>query len=97
MYNFFKMFFIFSEKDCNGVNLFTWGYPAVTESQKTIVTRKYNLQSEKSNGLSFVFSRHQNEWFYIYCSDILESNTLPKVSENLKLKFHFLILIHMDL
>ncbi|XP_043470901.1 DENN domain-containing protein 10-like [Leptopilina heterotoma] len=69
------------EKDCNGANLFTWGYPAVTESQKTIVTRKYNLQSEKSNGLSFVFSRHQNEWFYIYCSDILESNTLPKVKQ----------------
>lgn len=74
------IFFSSSEKDLNGDTLWTWTYPSVTDEQKTIITRKYNLQSEYCNTQSFVFSRYNNEWFYINSSEVFDTDKLPRVS-----------------
>ncbi|XP_057334969.1 DENN domain-containing protein 10-like [Microplitis mediator] len=69
------------EKDLNGDTLWTWTYPSVTDEQKTIITRKYNLQSEYCNTQSFVFSRYNNEWFYINSSEVFDTDKLPRVKQ----------------
>ncbi|XP_074114977.1 putative DENN domain-containing protein 10 B [Cotesia typhae] len=69
------------EKDLNGDTLWTWTYPSVTDDQKTIITRKYNLQSEHCNTQSFVFSRYNNEWFYINSSEVFDTDKLPRIKQ----------------
>ncbi|XP_014483040.1 PREDICTED: protein FAM45A-like [Dinoponera quadriceps] len=69
------------EKDCNGDVLWTWSYPAVTESQKTVVTRKCNLKLEHNSPHVFVCARHGHDWFYIHCSEVFDSDKLPKVKQ----------------
>ncbi|TGZ53288.1 Protein FAM45B [Temnothorax longispinosus] len=69
------------EKDCNGDVLWTWSYPAVTESQKTVVTRKCNLKLEHTSPHVFVCARHGHDWFYIHCSEVFDSDKLPKVKQ----------------
>ncbi|KAL0122189.1 hypothetical protein PUN28_007146 [Cardiocondyla obscurior] len=69
------------EKDCNGDVLWTWSYPAVTESQKIVVTRKCNLKLEHSSPHVFVCARHGHDWFYIYYSEVFDSDKLPKVKQ----------------
>ncbi|CAL1685610.1 unnamed protein product [Lasius platythorax] len=69
------------EKDCNGDILWTWSYPAVTESQKTVVTRKCNMKLEHSSPHVFVCARHGLDWFYIHCSEVFDSDKLPKVKQ----------------
>lgn len=69
------------EKDCNGDILWTWSYPAVTESQKTVVTRKCNMKLEHSSPHVFVCARHGHDWFYIHCSEVFDSDKLPKVKQ----------------
>lgn len=68
------------EKDSNGDILWTWSYPIVSESQKTVVARKCNLEIEHNSPQVFVFSRHKSDWFYIHCSEVFDSDKLPKVS-----------------
>lgn len=68
------------EKDSNGDILWTWSYPAVTESQKTVVTRKCNMKLEHSSPHVFVCARHGLDWFYIHCSEVFDSDKLPKVN-----------------
>lgn len=69
------------EKDCNGDVLWTWSYPAVTESQKAVVTRKCNLKLEHTSPHVFVCARHGHDWFYIHCSEVFDSDKLPKVKQ----------------
>ncbi|KAL6263311.1 hypothetical protein P5V15_006109 [Pogonomyrmex californicus] len=69
------------EKDCNGDVLWTWSYPSVTESQKIAVTRKCNLKLEHSSPHTFVCARHGHDWFYIHCSEVFDSDKLPKVKQ----------------
>ncbi|KAL6430300.1 hypothetical protein ACFW04_007783 [Cataglyphis niger] len=69
------------EKDCNGDILWTWSYPTVTESQKTVVTRKCNMKLEHSSPHVFVCARHGHDWFYIHCSEVFDSDKLPKVKQ----------------
>lgn len=68
------------EKDSNGDILWTWSYPRVAESQKAVVARKCNLELEHNSSQVFVFSRHKHSWFYIHCSEVFDSDKLPKVS-----------------
>lgn len=69
------------EKDCNGDVLWTWSYPSISESQKSVVTRKCNLESEHNSLHVFVCSRHGSDWFYIHCSEVFDSDKLPKVKQ----------------
>ncbi|KAK0161602.1 hypothetical protein PV327_010057 [Microctonus hyperodae] len=69
------------EKDCNGDILWTWTYPAVSESQKCIITRKCNVQTEFSSVQSFVCSRHKDNWFYINCSEVFDTDKLPRIKQ----------------
>ncbi|XP_050574871.1 DENN domain-containing protein 10-like isoform X1 [Bombus affinis] len=68
------------EKDSNSDILWTWSYPIVSESQKTVVARKCNLEVEHNSPQVFVFSRHKYDWFYIHCSEVFDSDKLPKLS-----------------
>lgn len=68
-----------SEKDHNGDVLWTWTYPSISEAQKTVVDRKCSLSSEHNPLQVFVCSRHKNVWFYIHCSEVFDSDKLPKV------------------
>ncbi|XP_012260083.1 putative DENN domain-containing protein 10 B [Athalia rosae] len=70
------------EKDCNGDVLWTWNYPSITEQQKSIVLRKCSLQSEHNDILPFIYSRYAtNSWFYVHCTDVSESDNLPRVKQ----------------
>ncbi|XP_034177230.1 DENN domain-containing protein 10 [Osmia lignaria lignaria] len=69
------------EKDSNGDILWTWSYPRVAESQKAVVARKCNLELEHNSSQVFVFSRHKHSWFYIHCSEVFDSDKLPKVKQ----------------
>lgn len=78
------------EKDCNGDILWTWSYPAVTESQKTVVTRKCNMKLEHSSPHVFVCARHGHDWFYIHCSEVFDSDKLPKVDIYIRISIFFI-------
>lgn len=82
------------EKDSNGDILWTWSYPIVSESQKAVVGRKCNLEVEHNSPQVFVFSRHKYDWFYIHCSEVFDSDKLPKVSYMLFLKGNITIVIY---
>ncbi|KZC04816.1 PREDICTED: protein FAM45A-like [Dufourea novaeangliae] len=69
------------EKDSNGDVLWTWSYPVILESQKAVVGRKCNLESEHNSSQVFIFSRHKHHWFYIHCSEVFDSDKLPKVKQ----------------
>ncbi|XP_003706599.1 DENN domain-containing protein 10 [Megachile rotundata] len=69
------------EKDSNGDILWTWSYPRVAESQKVVVARKCNLELEHNSPQVFVFARHKHSWFYIHCSEVFDSDKLPKVKQ----------------
>ncbi|XP_076622843.1 DENN domain-containing protein 10 [Colletes latitarsis] len=67
------------EKDSNGDVLWTWSYPIISELQKAVVMKKCNLESEHNSPQVFVFSRQKHDWFYIHCSEVFDSDKLPKV------------------
>ncbi|XP_015174921.1 PREDICTED: protein FAM45B-like [Polistes dominula] len=69
------------EKDHNGDILWTWSYPTVSESQKTIVKRKCNLGLEHNSPQTFIWARHGQTWFYLHCSEVFDSDRLPKVKQ----------------
>ncbi|KAG7189639.1 hypothetical protein KM043_017319 [Ampulex compressa] len=69
------------EKDCNGDALWTWSYPAISESQKNVVVRKCNLDLEHNSPQVFVYARHSTDWFYIHCSEVFDSDKLLKVKQ----------------
>ncbi|XP_053971052.1 DENN domain-containing protein 10-like isoform X2 [Hylaeus anthracinus] len=69
------------EKDSNGDVLWTWSYPTISESQKAVVARKCNLELEHNSPQVFVFSRQKHDWFYIHCSEVFDSDKLPKVKQ----------------
>lgn len=70
--------------------MWTWSYPAVTESQKTVVTRKCNMKLEHSAPHVFVCARHGHDWFYIHCSEVFDSDKLPKVGIYIKVSIFFI-------
>lgn len=69
------------EKDHNGDILWTWSYPTVSESQKTVVKRKCNLGLEHNSPQTFICARHGQSWFYLHCSEVFDSDRLPKVKQ----------------
>ncbi|XP_014208839.1 putative protein FAM45B [Copidosoma floridanum] len=69
------------EKDTNGDTLWVWNYPTVVESEKDVIMRKYNFQSEHNNVQSFIFSRHGQYWFYICNNEAADAEKLPKVKQ----------------
>ncbi|KAL2718918.1 DENN domain-containing protein 10-like [Vespula squamosa] len=69
------------KKDHNGDILWTWSYPTVSESQKTIVKRKCNLGLEHNSPQTFICARHGQTWFYLHCSEVFDSDRLPKVKQ----------------
>ncbi|KAL7306892.1 hypothetical protein TKK_0001052 [Trichogramma kaykai] len=69
------------EKDCNNDTLWTWNYPSIANLDRVIITRKYNFQLEHNYFQTFIFSRHNSKWFYIYNSDTSESDILVKVKQ----------------
>ncbi|XP_015606707.1 putative protein FAM45B [Cephus cinctus] len=69
------------EKDCNGDVLWAWSYPCVTTAQKTVVTRKCNSHSENNHIQPFVCARHRQDWFYIQCCEVFDSDKLPRVKQ----------------
>ncbi|XP_012289016.1 putative protein FAM45B [Orussus abietinus] len=70
------------EKDCNGDVLWTWSYPCISESQKAAISRKCYLHAEQNQNVpSFTCARHGHEWFFIHCSEVFDSDKLPKVKQ----------------
>ncbi|XP_011307542.1 protein FAM45A [Fopius arisanus] len=69
------------EKDCNGDALWAWTYPSVSKAQKSVVTRKCNLQSESTSAQSFVCARYSDNWFYIHSSEVFDTDKLPRVKQ----------------
>jgi hypothetical protein len=68
--------------------LWTWSYPTITKSQRIVVIRKCNLKLEHNSHI-FVCARYGHDWFYIHCSEVFDSDKLPKVSINEIIFFSF--------
>ena len=67
------------EKDTNNDILWTWSYPAVSEEQRALFTRKSCLSSGGDVFTPFLYSQHNRNWYYIHTCHVQESDNLPKV------------------
>lgn len=69
-----------SERDSNGDVLWTWAYPSVTEQQKSLVLRKCCLDGDHVTVQPFVYGRIGKAWYYINCTEVFDSDNLPRAS-----------------
>ena len=76
---FFHSHFVFTEKDTNNDILWTWSYPAVSEEQRSLFTRKSCLSASGDVFTPFLYSQHNKNWYYILTSTVQEMDNLPKV------------------
>lgn len=61
--------------------LWTWTYPSVTKTQKSLVLRKCNLDGDHITVQPFVYGRHSKMWYYITCTEVFDSDNLPSVKQ----------------
>ncbi|KAF4532593.1 hypothetical protein B566_EDAN013371 [Ephemera danica] len=62
--------------------LCTWTYPSVTEQQQALILRKCGLDSsDHTNQQTYVYSRLGQSWYYIYFTEVFDSDNLPKVKQ----------------
>ena len=78
-FSFFHSHFVFTEKDTNNDILWTWSYPAVSEEQRSLFTRKSCLSASGDVFTPFLYSQHNKNWYYILTSSVQEMDNLPKV------------------
>jgi hypothetical protein len=62
--------------------LWTWTYPSVTEQQKSLVLRKCCLDGDHVAVQPFVYGRSGKAWYYIICTEVFDSDKLPRASIN---------------
>ncbi|XP_046689010.1 putative DENN domain-containing protein 10 B [Homalodisca vitripennis] len=65
------------EKDCNNDILWAWTYPSIRDIQKTLILRKCSFDLAHP----FLYGRYRNEWFYISCTEVFESDCLRGVKQ----------------
>lgn len=65
------------EKDRNNDVLWTWTYPSVSEVQKSLLLRKCTFDT----AYQFLYGRFRNDWFYISCTEVFDSDNLPGVKQ----------------
>uniref|UniRef100_A0A1B6LK26 UDENN domain-containing protein n=1 Tax=Graphocephala atropunctata TaxID=36148 RepID=A0A1B6LK26_9HEMI len=65
------------EKDCNNDVLWAWTYPSIRDVQKKLILRKCSFDLAHP----FLYGRYKNEWFYISCTEVFESDSLPGVKQ----------------
>ncbi|KAG8266825.1 Protein fam45a [Homalodisca vitripennis] len=66
-----------TEKDCNNDILWAWTYPSIRDVQKTLILRKCSFDLAHP----FLYGRYRNEWFYISCTEVFESDCLRGVKQ----------------
>ncbi|XP_063233135.1 putative DENN domain-containing protein 10 B [Bacillus rossius redtenbacheri] len=66
------------ERDTNGDVLWTWTYPSVTPVQRSLILRKCGLDSAPQ---PFVYGRFSKAWYYISCTEVFDSDNLPRVRQ----------------
>lgn len=74
--------FIIAEKDTNGDVLWTWAYPSITYDDRSVVLRKCGLLNDGSSAgrqVAYVYGHYQRRWYYLYTTEVFESDQLPKV------------------
>lgn len=69
------------ERDSNGDVLWTWTYPSVTELQRSLILRKCGLDNDHLTVQPFVYGRYGKMWYYINCTEVFDSDNLPKVKQ----------------
>lgn len=70
---------IISEKDVDSDVLWTWSYPSITQTFRKIILRKCCLKTDKEEIIPFCFGQFNKQWFYIYTSEVKNSEALSKV------------------
>lgn len=71
--------FLFAEKDVDCDVLWTWSYPSITETFRQVILRKCCLKTDKEEIIAFCFGQFNKQWFYIYTSEVKNSDALSKV------------------
>ncbi|KAK7792192.1 hypothetical protein R5R35_005146 [Gryllus longicercus] len=69
------------ERDSNGDVLWTWTYPSVTDQQQSLILRKCGLDGDHTTLQPFVYGRFGKIWYYINCTEVFDSDNLPKVKQ----------------
>ena len=59
--------------------LWTWSYPSITETFRQVILRKCCLKTDKEEIIPFCFGQFNKQWFYIYASEVKNSDALSKV------------------
>ncbi|KAK2572562.1 DENN domain-containing protein 10 [Acropora cervicornis] len=67
------------EKDVDSDVLWTWSYPSVTQTFRQLILRKCCLKTDKDEIVPFCFGQFDRQWFYIYTSEVKNSDALSKV------------------
>nr|XP_058969737.1 DENN domain-containing protein 10-like [Pocillopora verrucosa] len=68
------------EKDVDSDVLWTWSYPTITETFRQVLLRKCCLKTDKEEVIPFCFGQFNKQWFYIYTSEVKNSDALSKVT-----------------
>ncbi|XP_067035594.1 DENN domain-containing protein 10-like [Acropora muricata] len=68
------------EKDVDSDVLWTWSYPSVTQTFRQLILRKCCLKTDKDEIVPFCFGQFDRQWFYIYTSEVKNSDALSKVT-----------------
>ncbi|CAH3124244.1 unnamed protein product [Porites lobata] len=68
------------EKDVDSDVLWTWSYPSITQTFRKIILRKCCLKTDKEEIIPFCFGQFNKQWFYIYTSEVKNSEALSKVT-----------------
>lgn len=71
------------ERDTNGDVLWTWAYPSISNDCRSLVLRKWSLQSDTSSGrqVTFVYGHYENSWYYLHTTEVCDADNLPKVKQ----------------
>ncbi|XP_049863153.1 putative DENN domain-containing protein 10 B isoform X2 [Schistocerca gregaria] len=70
------------ERDSNGDVLWTWTYPSLTDAhQQQLMIRKCGLDGDHVSPQPFVFGRYGKNWYYINCTEVFESDNLPRLKQ----------------
>ena len=68
-----------AEKDVDAEVLWTWSYPTISEAYRQVILRKCCLKTDKEEIMAFCFGQFNKQWFYIYTSEVKNSDALNKV------------------
>lgn len=72
---------LITEKDVDSDVLWTWSYPSITETFRQVILRKCCLKTDKEEFIAFCFGQFNKQWFYIFTSEVKNSDALSKVGK----------------